>query len=377
MIRTYCTIASRHLLKEKFFSLINIMGLAIGIAVTLLIGLYISHELQYDRFHEKADRIYRIAMHLEMGGNATDLNSTFPPLAEAMQSDLPEIEHAIRLAELDGFFKYDDKVFAEENVLYADPDFFRVFSFTLLAGDKNKALEKPYQILLTPGLVRKYFDTSDYGSVVGKSIYVNQELHDITGVIADAPETSHMKFSSVISMRSIGMGRDERWDNMNVSTYVLLQPGASIQGIIEKIPAVVGKRMKNFDKMTDQGVVMQPFPQALTDIHLYSNIQGEFEPTSSMNTIYVFAAIALIVLLLACVNFVNLTTARSANRAKEVGVRKVLGSATQQLIRQFTFESILTVFVATLIGLCLVELMRYPFNEISGKQLSFDLLLNP
>lgn len=378
MIRTYFKVALRHFLKEKFFSLINITGLAIGISVALLIAIYVLHELQYDRFHAKSDRIYRIASFIEMGGNATNLNSTFPPFAAALEQDVPEVEEAVRLYTLnDKVFKYENKVFTEDEIYYADPDFFNVFTFTLLAGDKTTALQKPYQILLTPTLVKKYLDTDDWQSVPGKSIYIDGELHEITGVIEEAPELSHFKYAAMASMESTSVGRDREWNSMNVSTYVLLHENATIQGVTEKIPGVMSKNMENYDKLPQAGVTIRPFAQALTDIHLYSNIQGEFEPTGNITTIYIFVVIAGIVLLLACVNFVNLTTARSANRAKEVGVRKVLGSATRQLMRQFTLESIMTVVFATLLALGMVELMRYPFNAITGKQLSFEVLLNP
>lgn len=378
MIRTYIKIAFRNFIKDKFFSVINTTGLAVGIAVVLLIALYVVHETSYDRFHTKADRIYRIAMHLEMGGNAADLTSTFPPLAKAIKSDVPEVEEALRLYSLNGkAFKQDDRIFTEDNVLFSGPEFFKVFDFKVLAGNPATALQKPHQVLLTPALVEKYFRIESVGGVIGESIYIDQQLYEVTGVVEEAPANSHFHFTAIASIESTPQGRDETWNNMNLSTYLLLDKNASIGSVMAKLPAVFAKNMPNFEKMPEKGVIMQPMAQPLTDIHLHSNIQGEFEPTGSITTLYVFGSVACIVLLLACVNFVNLITARSANRAKEVGVRKVLGSASHQLIRQFTLESIAVVFVATLFSLGLVELLRRPFDQLSGKQLPFEVLLNP
>jgi putative ABC transport system permease protein len=378
MFKTYLKIAIRNFLKDRFFSVINISGLAVGISVVLLIGLFIVHELSFDRFHSKADRIYRIATHLEMGGNIADINSTFPPLAKAIETDIPEVQNAIRLFSLDGLvFKTDEKVFSEDNVLYADPEFLDVFDFELLSGEKTTALSKRNQVLLTPALAKKYFNTTRWEDLPGKSVTIGAELFDVMGVIEDAPPNSHFHFNAVVSMESSVQGRDESWNSMNLSTYLLLKEHTEIKSVEEKIKDVFLKNMPNFDKLGKEGIVIESKALGITDIHLKSNIQGEFEPNGSMTTLYIFGSVALIVLLLACVNFVNLVTARSANRAKEVGVRKVLGSASSQLIRQFTLESVSLVFVATLIALGFVELLRAPFNALSGKQLPFDLLLSP
>lgn len=378
MIRTYIKIAYRNFIKDKFFSVINITGLAVGIAVVLLIALYVIHETSYDRFHGKADRIYRIVMHLEMGGNAADLTSTFPPLAKAIKADVPEVEEALRLYSLNGrAFRRDDRIFTEDDVLFSGPELFSVFDFKVLAGNAATALQKPNQILLTPALVKKYFATENLAGVVGESIYIDQQLYEVTGVVEEAPVNSHFHFTAIASIESTPQGRDESWNNMNLATYLLLEKGASIEAVMGKLPAVFARNMPNFEKMPEKGVIMRPMAQALTDIHLHSNVQGEFEPNGSVTTLYIFGSVACIVLLLACVNFVNLVTARSANRAKEVGVRKVLGSASHQLVRQFTLESIAVVFVATLLGLGLVELLRRPFDQISGKQLPSEVLLSP
>ncbi len=379
MLKTYLKIAVRNFMRERFYSFINLGGLAIGIAVVLAISLYILQELSYDRFHSKADRIYRVAMHVEMGGNAADFNATFPPLAKAIESEVPDVESAVRIEQYDGkVFRNDDRVFAESDVLFTDRGFFDVFDFTVLAGDPSSALNERGNVLLTPALVTRYFGADrDLSAVLGETIQVGGEPFVVTGVVAEAPANSHFRFGAIGSIESTGEGRDEAWNNMNVSTYLLVKEGADIRNIEARLPDVFRKYMKDFDRLPEAGIIMSPIIQPLTDIHLHSNIQGEFEPPSNPTILFVLGSVAGVVLLLACVNFVNLVTARAANRSKEVGVRKVLGSASRQLARQFTTESVAFVFLATLLGLGIIELARVPFRELSGKELPVEMLLDP
>jgi putative ABC transport system permease protein len=378
MFRTHLKIALRNFVKDRFFSAINIVGLAVGISVVLLIVLYISHETSYDRFHSKAERIYRIAMHLEMGGSVADLNATFPPMAKAVNEEVPEVEQAVRLSIFDErAFKYEDKVFSEDNILFADKNLFDVFDIPVIAGDASTALQNRNQIMLTRPLAKKYFNSENGADVLGKSVQINGESYQVTGIVEEAPGNSHFHYKAICSLESTEQGRDETWNSMNMSTYLLLAPGANIETVTNKIVGVIGRHMNGYDSMAAKGFLMQPFAQPLTDIHLHSNIQGEFGPTGNIQTLYILGTVAGIVLLLACVNFVNLVTARSANRAKEVGVRKVLGSAAHQLMRQFTLESVAVVGVATLLALGIVELVRRPFNVLSGSDLPFDTLLQP
>lgn len=378
MLITYLKVAFRNFLKEKFFSLINVVGLSVGIAVALLITLFIMHEMSFDKFNSKHDRIHRVAMYLEVGGNGSEVNSTFPPQAAAMQADIPEIELAIRVSPFNGkIFKHGDKLFTEDRIVYADSAFFSVFDYKVLLGDKTSALSKRNQVMLTPSLAKKYFDTADFSAVVGNSISINNELFEISGLVEEPPANSHIQYTAIASLESIPQGRDQTWNSLNVTTYVLLQPGASIHTVVEKTTGVLRKHISGYENYASSGIVMQPISMPLTDIHLKSNIRGEFEPGGSMSNLYIFGSVALIVVLLASVNFVNLLTARSANRAKEVGVRKVLGSARANLMRQFIMECILLVAISTLLALGVVELLRTPFTYLSGKPLPFDLLLTP
>lgn len=377
MFRMYFKIALRNFVKEKFFSVINIAGLSVGIAVALLITLYLYNELTFENFHSKRDRIHRINMHLEVGASSSELRATFPPMARALEAEVPEVENAVRLYRQNGrIFKNEDKVFSEDNVLYADSAFFSVFDFEVLAGNPTTALAKPRQIMLTPELVKKYFNTENLQSVVGNDLLIDQEDFEVTGVVSAAPSNSHLKFTAIANLESIDPGRDRTWNSLNVSTYVLLQPQTSISSVVEKIPVLFKKYIPNYDAFATQGIVMQPFSAPLEDIHLKSTVRDEFVPVGTMMNVYIFGTVALIVLLLASVNFVNLLTARSANRAKEVGVRKVLGSARANLVSQFIFECVLLVGVATLLALGIVELIRTPFAFLSGKVLPFDQLLS-
>lgn len=378
MLATYLKIAFRNFVKEKFFSVINSIGLSVGISVALLITLFLLHELSYDKFNSKQDRIHRIAMYLEVGGNGSEVNSTFPPQAEAMQDEIAEVELAVRVSSSNGkIFKLQDKIFTEDKILFADSAFFSVFDYRVLAGNPTLALSKPYQILFTPTLVQKYFDTDDFSTIVGRSILINNEVYEISGVVEEAPANSHIQYRAIASMESTAQGRDKTWNSLNVSEYVLLKEGTSIRSVMDRTTEVIRKYLPGYDDFAKQGIVMRPTTIPLADIHLRSNIRGEFEPGGSIVNLYIFGSVAFIVLLLASVNFVNLLTARSANRAKEVGVRKVLGSARAHLVRQFILECVLLVGIATLLALGSVELLRTPFTHLSGKPLPFDLLLTP
>jgi putative ABC transport system permease protein len=378
MITNLIKVAFRNFFREKFYTLLNVVGLAVGIAVSMLIGIYILNELSYDRFHSKADRIYRLISHLEMGSNSFDGNAVFPPLGATLKDNLPEVEYSVRISQpADLLVKVEDIAFFEQNIYFVDPDFFEVFDFKLLAGDPATAIAKRYQVVLTPTLAQKYFQSSDWSSIVGKSILMGDDLYLVTGIVEETPSNAHFHYSAIGSIESTRIGRQRDWDSMNTSTYLLLNEGASVSALVAKFPELIEKQNPGFLDLPKQGINLSFSSQPLTSIHLHSNVQGEFEPNGDIVTLYIFAIVAMVVLLLACVNFINLTTARSANRAKEVGVRKVLGSGTNQLVRQFMLESTIVVAVSTLIALGFVELARIPFAALTGKELAFGVLLEP
>lgn len=378
MIRNLFKVAFRNFAREKFYTFLNVAGLAVGIAVAMLITIYIVNELSYDRFHTKADRTFRLVSHLQLGDNRFDGNSTFPPMAEALQNNIPEIQYAMRMTQRSELvYKRNDIAFNESDTFFADSNFFKVFDFKLIAGDPATALVGENKIVLTPAIAQKYFKTVEWEKVMGQSLQIGDDLVQVSGILKEAPANSHFHPVSVASITLLPSGRDETWDSMNLSTYLVLKNGTSIGSVLEKIPSVIELHNPGYKDLPKQGITLTFDALALTEIHLQGKGQGEFEPNGETATLYIFGIVALVVLTLACVNFVNLTTARSANRAKEVGVRKVLGSGSNQLIRQFTLESIITVSIATLISLGLVELARIPFVSLTGRELTFDYFLQP
>jgi putative ABC transport system permease protein len=376
MLKSYFKIALRNFIKEKFYSTLNLLGLAVGLAVVLLISLFIYQQLSYDRFHTNADRIYRMATHVEIGGVSSDINATFPPYADALEHDMPEVEVATRVLERNGtVFKLKETVITEDNIYYVDADFFKVFDCKFFHGTPDAALKNPHSIILTPVLATKLFKSKSLADIIGESITINNEVYQVTGVVDEPPQNSHLKYEALASLSSLRIGRDETWNSLNVTTYVLLQDGSSINSLLSKHADFMRSHLEGYDDLRKEGIVMDPIAHTLTDIHLKANLQGEFEPSGSMTNIYIFSVVALVVLLLACVNFVNLVTARSTNRAKEVGVRKVMGSGVSSLRKLFIIESIFMVFIAMLIALGCIELLRSPFELITGIRLPFDLLI--
>jgi len=378
MIVSYLTVAFRNFVKERFFSLLNIAGLSLGLAVVFLIGLYIVYELGFDRFHNQPDRTYRVVTYLEMGSNQGDYNATFAPMAQALREDVPEVEVAVRLTEQDGIiFSEGNNSFPEDNVLYADADFFKLFNFRILSGDPSQILAKPYQVLLTPFLVAKYFGKLPPEQSIGRSIEIDREMYTISGIVEESPANSHLRYNAIASLSSLPVGSDNQWLGLKVNLYVRLKQGTDPATVNGKFEGLLRKHITGFDGMKDRGITISPFLQTLTSIHLYSDLIGEVDSNSSITTLYIFASVGFVVLLLACVNFVNLTTARAANRAKEVGVRKVVGAGVIQLMRQFILEAILMVFLAAILAVLIVVVAQYPFNVISGKAVSAAVLVEP
>ena len=354
MIASYLTVAFRNFVKERFFSLLNVIGLSLGLAIVFLISLYIVYELGFDRFHNLPDQTYRVVTYVEMGPNKGDYNAAFSPMGQALREDLPEVEVAVRLVSQDGvIFRVDKNVFPEDKILYADPDFFKLFNFRILSGNPSQILTKPYQVLLTPLLVVKYFGELPPEQAVGKSIEIDRELYTVAGIVEESPANSHLHYNAIASLSSLPVGRDMKWLGLTVSLYIRLKQGTAPETVNGKFEGVLERHIDNYDGQKRRDIVMLPYLQAMTSIHLHSDLLGEVEPNSSITTLYIFASVGFVVLLLACVNFVNLTTARSANRAKEVGVRKVVGAETRQLMRQFILEAILMVLVAAILAVLL------------------------
>jgi putative ABC transport system permease protein len=377
MIKNYLKTAFRSLLKNKGFTAINVLGLTLGIATCLLIVFYVLDELSYDKFNEKADRIYRVNNDIKFGGNENSYAVAPAPAAMTLKADFPEIEQAARIISVGGVRVKKGGQFVQENrVLYADSTIFYIFSFPMTEGNPSDALKAPNCIVINERTARKYFNRTD---VVGQSLTFGDDgLFKITGVMKDIPVQSHFNADILISMSGRADSRDDAWLSNNYFTYILLKPGTNPLALQSKFaaflerhagPQVQGVLHMDFATLEKTGNYFRFSLTPLTDIHLRSNAVGELLPGGSITYVYIFSAIAAFILILACINFMNLSTARSANRAREVGVRKVLGSPRKYLIFQFLTESVMVTLAGAILAVLLAWALLPLFNEISGKEL--------
>lgn len=388
MIRNYFTIAFRTLKRQKVSTGINIIGLAIGLATCLLIFLYIENELSYDRYNVKADRIVRVAINLRLNGEDVGGPTVGPTVARDLINEYPEIQEATRIRNQGGrFVSYGTTSFKEEYILYSDSTFFQVFSIPFLKGNPKTALKEPNTLVITEETARKYFGKAD---PMGKTLGFGSSKtpYRITGVVSKVPENSHFRFDMLASLAGSEEAKNIGWLNsMNFYTYLVLPEKYNYRQLEPKISRLAEKYMgaeiqkylgisaKQFREKGDNfGIFLQP----LTDIHLHSTFKGgELSPLGDIRYVYILTSIAVFMLLIACVNFMNLSTATAARRAREVGVRKALGSAKGQLQQQFLIESILLSVIALFVGLLIVGLTLSPFNQLTGKMLSLDVLISP
>ncbi len=387
MLKNYFTIAFRNIRKRKFFAGINLLGMTAGITACLLIALYVIDEFSYDRFHANADRIYQVGRHNKFGENDVRSASTCPPLADAMLAEIPEVESTLRInSGGKPVFRYGDKVFIEDKVFNTESNFFEFFSFKLISGNAKTVLREPNSVVLTETTARKLFGEEN---PVDKLITIDggwKVTYKVTGVAADCPGNSHFKFNALLAAE----GPDNyfklnAWLNSGVFTYFTLREGASIFEVEKKMESLVTKyvapELKNFlGNSTEQfrkgGGDFSYYTTRVTDIHLKSTSQEDIEPGGSMMYMVVFGGIGIFILAIACINFMNMSTAQSAGRAKEVGLRKTLGSLRSQMIGQFLAESMLYSLVAVALAVVLCFFLLPFFNLLSGKELSMINLLN-
>lgn len=385
MIRNYLKIAFRNLKRQKVSTAVNVAGLAIGLATCILIMLYVQDELSYDRYNEKADRIFRVGLKLQLDGKDLGGPSLGQNAARDLREEFPEVLKATRIRGEGEFVSYGTTVFRQDNLLLADSSFFDIFTIPFLKGDPKRALTEPNTVVLTEETARKYFGNQD---PIGKVLSFGSEKrpYRVTGVVRNVPVNSHFHFDMLATL----VGRDQNIDwpgwlyNINYQTYLLLpehydykQLQAKVHQLAEK---QIGSEIRKFLKITpkqfrakgdDFGVFLEP----LTDIHLYS--RSASNPGGNIMYVYVLTAIAAFMLLIACVNFMNLSTATAVRRAREVGVRKVLGSVKGQLQQQFLIESVMLAMVALIMGLLLAGLALPFFNQLTGKSLTMSLLTSP
>ncbi len=384
MIKNYLKIAFRNLLKYRAYSLINIFGLAIGIAACILILLYVNDELSYDKYNKKADQIYRVTGHAVIQGSEIKMAITPAPLGATFVSDFPEVVQYTRLFPAPNMLiRYKNKVFNETQFFWADSTVFDVFTMPFIEGDPKTALTQPHSVVLTKSLANKYFGNENPLNKIMK--FEDGTPYTVTGVIKDCPSNSHFHYEMFASMASIEAGKSNFWINNNFYTYIVLKKSALVSALKAKIPALVRKYAGpqiyqglgiSFDEWLKRGNAYGFSLQPLTSIHLHSNLDNEIEPNSNIKYVYIFSIIAVFILLIACTNFMNLATARSSTRLKEIGVRKVLGSTRPQLVKQFLTESILLTVMAIFISIILVEIFLPSFGNLAGKVLHTDYFKN-
>jgi putative ABC transport system permease protein len=375
MLKNYFKIAFRNLWRHRVFSFINIMGLTVGMTACFLIFLYVNFELSYDSFHTKADRIYRVVTDLKTPSETIHTSGPSWAVGPHIMQDFPQVEAAVRITGDELLIRKGNIKFQETNSLYADSLFFKVFDFKLLKGNPNTALNEPFSLVLSETAVKKYFGNAD---PVGQTVlFTGGGLPaKITGVMKDFPENSQIKADLLVSMstltRNFNKGLDDQWGNYGNSTYVLLKPGTNAKALQAQLPAFLERR--NGSEMKQMNMYPTIILEPLKKVYLYSTRNGS--NTGNINNVYIFSIVAAFLLLIACFNFVNLTTARSAERAKEVGIRKVVGAAKTQLTWQFIGESVLLCLIAFLFTLGATTLLLHSFNQLAGKTISSGIFEN-
>ncbi len=385
MFKNYFKTAFRSLIKNKFYTSINVIGLAVGLATCLLIMLYVLDELSYDRYNVNADRIYRVNNEIKFGDNYFDMAVAPALMGSTMVREIPQVQQYTRLRWYGSFLvKKGNENIQEGRVGFADSSLFDVFTLPMIDGDPKTALKESHSLVITETIAKKYFNSTD---VVGKTMVINDTgNYKITGVIKDIPKQSHFNFDFFVPMIENNRSNEDNWLSENWNTYILLKQNADVKQVEAQLNPMmdryVGPELKsvinqNLDDFKKTSGYVRASLTPLTDIHLHSNKTGEMDSNGNAEFVYIFSAIALLILLIACVNFMNLSTARSSNRAKEVGVRKVLGSLKKDLVEQFLTESLLMSVIALIFAVLITWLLLPYFNQLTEKDIQPATLFQP
>jgi len=375
MIKNLFVVAFRNLKRYPGYSLLNIFGLMIGITFSLFLIFYIRDELSFDKYHTKSDRIYRINSYIkEPDKDMLKWAITQFPLAATLKTKYPEVEQSVCFVPNSRvLFRNGEIKLFEDKIFYTDSNFFKIFTTDIIEGNPNTALTQPNSIVITESVARKYFGSVK--NITGKTlINDNNEIFTIKVVMKDVPRNSHMLFNVLISTSTLPKDFAESWGQFNFFTYVLLKSGVTAAAFEKKLGVMYDEYMASI--FSQYNIKIHYGIQRITDIHLHSEMSNEPEETGSMSYIYIFSAVVLFMLLIACINYMNLTTARSARRAKEIGIRKVTGSTKTQLITQFLVESTMVTFIALILSIILILAFLPSFNLISGKQIGYSALFS-
>jgi putative ABC transport system permease protein len=378
MFKNFITITLRNILRQKGFSFINLLGLTLGLTVGFMIILYIYDELSYDKFHKDYNRIYRIAVSGKLAEMPLNVAVTPGALGIHLKKDLPEVEEYTMFEHNSGnqLLQVGNEKYYDQHIIYADTNFLRIFNFKLLSGNENGVLAAPYSIVLTESIAKKYFGEKN---PIGETIRLNdQDNLIITGVIKDFPQETHLLCNILISfetkVKTRGAQLFDNWSNFTYYNYVKLKPNTDPEEFNLKMTKLVYNYLG--EDMNESTIQIKPYLQAVNDIHLHSNLIGEITTNSDYSYIFILSAIAFGILFIAGINFMNLSTARSSSRAKEVSIRKIVGSFRSQLIVQFTIESVLFSLMALVISMALIEVLLPEFNDITGKTISLNYYEN-
>ena len=381
MIKNYLKIAARTIWRHKAYSSINIVGLTMGIAASVLILLFVQNERSFDKHHENAENVYRIGLDAAVAGQTIKTTNTSAPMARTLIAEFPEVVNATRINDISRvLISVEERRFYEERFFFADSTVFEIFTIPFVEGDPATALTQPNTVVLTEEMARKYFGEAD---PIGQTIrYDNRVDYEVTGIIRPVEANTHLRVDFLASFVTLPRADEEIWLNNSFYTYVLLQDGADPEALLAKTPDLIAKYVapqveqaigQTYEKATEAGLRWGYFLEKLPDIYLHSDADGQIGPIGDIQYVYILLAIAAFILLIACINFMNLSTARSANRAKEVGVRKVMGSERSQLVRQFLGESVFTAMVALVLAVGVVILVLPAFQNLTGVVLSLNV----
>lgn len=376
MIKNYLLVTLRNLKKHLTYSTINIMGLGLGLATCLLLVTWIRHELSYDKFHVHADRIFRGGLEYSFGGQTSKTSVSPTALLPVLQKNFQEVENGVRVYNPSSWnpfiVRVNDNLFQETKFYFADSTFFQIFSFNLIKGNPSKALTAPKSVVLTQSMAKKYFGNED---PIGKVILVNNRIeYTVTGLMADVPSNSMLQFQFLASFSSLDASKEQIWWSANYQTFCLLAPGASIEQLTKKTNELVKKELAA--ELSSPGDYVRYNFTPLTGIYLKSEVD-EPEVVGNISYIYIFSAIAFLVLAIACINYINLATAKAAERAKEVGIRKVIGAMRKQLFLQFIGESVVITFISFCFAFLIAQITLPVFNSLTGKHFLASVLFDP
>jgi putative ABC transport system permease protein len=372
MLKNLIKTAFRHILKHSGYSFLNILGLTLGITSAIFLIIYVSDEISYDRYHEKADRIYRVSSTIKEPDDAFTWIVAQIPFGPAVAHDYPEVEAVVRFINMPrALYKFENKEFNEENFYYVDSTMFDVFSYKVLKGEVKSALLAPKKIILTEKIANKYFGKTD---PIGKTLTTGTDTYEVTAVIQNVPTNSHFRFDALAARNNLPKNIGS-WGNFGVYTYLLFPEKFDVKAFEKKIEGMYDAYMKTIFGALK--ITIKYNLEPITKIHLYSTNAGEPEPTGSVTYVYIFAVVALFLVLIAAMNYMNLATARSTRRAREVGLRKVVGSRRGPLILQFLSESVVFTLISLVISIIIIMALLPKFNLLAAKSFNLQILYSP